>query len=144
MEKIRIGIDIGNVIFGGGGEDTSFFGDNFLNTPTMEGSFEAIASLSQTYDIWLISKCGQKVQDKTLLWFAHHEFFEATGVNPEQVIFCRKRPEKAGIAESLGLRAFIDDREDIIESMKGIVDQPILFTSWAETHVHPPLFFKAV
>ena len=140
MEKI--GIDIGNVIFGGGGEDTSFFGENFLETPVIHGSFEAISELAQEFDIWLVSKCGQKVQDKTLLWFAHHGFFEATGVNPEQVIFCRKRNEKAGIAESLGLRAFIDDREDIIDSMEGIVDQPILFTAWKETSVRPELFSR--
>lgn len=142
MEKVRIGIDIGNVIFGGGGDDTSFFGDNFLNTPTMEGSFEAVAELTKKFDVWLISKCGQKVQDKTLLWFTHHRFFELTGVKPEQVIFCRKRNEKAGIAESLGLQAFIDDRKDIIDSMQGVVERPVLFTSWKETAIVAPELFS--
>lgn len=141
MEKVRIGIDIGNVIFGGGGEDTSFFGDNFLNTPKIEGSFQAVSELAEKFDVWLISKCGQKVQDKTLLWFDHHDFFESTGVNSEQVIFCRKRNEKAGIAAELGIQAFIDDREDIINSMKGIVPTPVLFSSWQETRRKYPKLF---
>lgn len=135
MEQKKLGVDIGNVVIGGGGEDTSFFGDNFLNTPMIPGAFTEIAELAQEFDVWIISKCGQKVQDKTLIWLEHHNFFEVTGVKREQVIFCRKRNEKAGIAESLGLVAFIDDREDIIDSMQGVVQQPILFTSWAETEV---------
>lgn len=142
MCKIRIGIDIGNVIIGGGGADTSFFGDNFLLTPEILGAFAAIKELSKTFDVWLLSKCGQTVQAKTLLWLEHYDFFNQTGVNPEQVVFCRKRSQKAGIAQELGLRSFIDDREDIIESMVGIVDQPILFTSWAETHVWEPARFS--
>lgn len=141
MTKVRIGIDIGNVIIGGGGEDTSFFGDNFLRTPEIKDAFVSIAKLSEEYDVWLLSKCGQTVQDKTLAWFKDRNFFALTGVNPEQVLFCRQRNQKAGIAQNLGLRAFIDDREDIIDSMKGAVDQPILFTSWDKVKVHPTKFF---
>jgi hypothetical protein len=135
MEKIRIGIDIGNVIIGGATElpDTSFFSDNFLATPPIPESFESIQLLAEEFDVWLISKCGQKIQDRSLAWLEAYKFFEVTGVHPEQVIFCRQRKEKAPIAESLGLRVFIDDRVDIISSMEEIVDYPILFTSWRET-----------
>jgi hypothetical protein len=142
MEKKRIGIDIGNVIVGGGGEDTSFFSDNFLKTPKIDGAFEAIQSLAEEFDVWLLSKCGQTVQDKSLAWLLHHDFYKTTGVNPEQVIFCRQRNQKAGIAKNLGFRAFIDDRNDIIDSMEGIVDQPILFTSWEEVKVRPAESFQ--
>lgn len=135
MKKVSIGIDIGKVIIGGASEqpDTSFFSDDFLATPPVHESFESIQQLAQEFDVWIISKCGQKIQDRSLAWLAAYNFFETTGVNPEQVIFCRQRKEKAPIAESLGLRVFIDDREDIISSMKNIVEHPILFTSWKET-----------
>lgn len=141
MEKIKVGIDIGNVIIGGGGEDTSFFTDGFLNTPMIPGAFDSIKELSKSYDIWLLSKCGTKVQEKTLLWLADKDFFAETGVNPEQVIFCKTRPQKAGIAQENGFRVFIDDREDIIESMKGIVEQRILFTEWSKVKVQPVTWF---
>lgn len=154
--KKRVGVDLGNVVIGGGAaqtgetregdsaaiEDTSFFGDNYLKTPMVTDAFEAVAELSKNFDVWIISKCGLKVQEKSLNWLEHYNFFEITGVQREQVIFCRKRNEKAGIAQSLNLVAFIDDREDIIESMQGVVEQPILFTSWKETKVHPPERFK--
>lgn len=135
MEKVRIGIDIGKVIIGGASElpDTSFFSDNFLATPPVSEAFESIQLLANTFDIWLISKCGQKIQERSLVWLESYEFFESTGVKPEQVVFCRQRKEKAPIAQSLELRVFIDDRVDIISSMEGMVEHPILFTSWAET-----------
>lgn len=135
MEKVRIGIDIGKVIIGGVSElpDTSFFSDNFLATPPIEDSFESIQLLAEEFDIWLISKCGQKIQERSLVWLESYKFFEVTNVKPEQVVFCRKRNEKAPIAESLGLEVFIDDRVDIITSMEGVVDHPILFSSWKET-----------
>lgn len=135
MEKDSIGIDIGKVIIGGVSElpDTSFFGDNFLETPPIAESFESIRLLANEFDVWLISKCGQKIQERSLAWLEAYGFFEATGVKREQVIFCRQRKEKAPIAASLGLRVFIDDRVDIISSMAGVVEHPILFTSWDET-----------
>lgn len=135
MEKVRIGIDIGNVIIGGPSElpDTSFFSDDFLATPPVTESFESIQRLAQEFDVWLISKCGQKIQDRSIAWLEEYKFFEITAVKSEQVIFCRKRNEKAPIAKSLELRVFIDDRVDIITSMENIVDHPILFLSWEET-----------
>lgn len=141
MTKTRIGIDIGNVIIGGAGADTSFFSDDFLRTPEIPGAFEAITELASAYDVWLLSKCGQKVQDKTLIWLSKHLFFEQTGVDPQQVLFCRQRSEKAGIARDRGFHAFIDDRHDIIDSMKGIIDHPLLFTDWESIRKNPALTF---
>lgn len=142
MKQLTVGIDIGNVIIGGDGpEDTSFFSDNFLRTPMIKDAFDSIATIASTSDVWLISKCGEKVQAKTLAWLEDRDFFAITGVNPEQVIFCKTRPEKAGIAERLGLDVFIDDRTDIIDSMKGIVAQPILFTSWDKVKINLVAWF---
>lgn len=142
MSKLRVGIDIGNVIIGGGGEDTSFFSDGFLKTPMIPGAFDSIKEIAAKHDVWLISKCGARVQERTRDWLEDRDFFEITGVNPEQMIFCKTRPEKAVIAERLGLSVFIDDRDDIIDSMEGIVEQRILFTAWDKVNINPEVWFS--
>lgn len=131
---VRIGIDIGKVIIGGVGEaDTSFFTDDYLTTPAVQDSFISISLINTQHEVWLLSKCGEKVQNRTLEWLEDRKFFEITGIPRERVLFCRKRPQKAGIAQAHDFSVFIDDREDIIESMKGVVKRPILFTSWQDT-----------
>lgn len=132
-QKQRIGIDIGNVIIGGGGDDTSFFSDGFLNTPEIEDAFSCVGWLNTYYEVWLLSKCGQATEEKTLLWLEDRSFHELTGVPAERILFCRKRPQKAPIAVEHEFKVFIDDREDIINSMKDALPFPILFTSWEQT-----------
>lgn len=133
-QKKLVGIDIGNVIIGGAGsEDTSFFTDGFLATPEIKDAIKSIAALNREYKVWLLSKCGAATQAKTLLWLEDRDFHNITGIPSERVLFCRKRPEKAPIAAELGFKVFIDDREDIIQSMKDVLPFPILFTSWEKT-----------
>lgn len=129
---MRIGIDIGRVIIGGDGEDT-FFSDKFLDTPAVHGSFKAIEDLNRNHDIYLISKCGEMVEIKTDYWLADKWFYYFTGVSRAKTYFVRHRMDKAPVARALGLDVFIDDRQDIIDSMEGIVDTRILFTSWEQT-----------
>ncbi len=123
-----LGIDIGGVIIGGDGEDTSFFSDNFLLTPELEGASDVIARVkSQFDDVVIISKCGRRVEEKSILWLQHHKFFEKTDIDSDRLFFCRKRPEKAGIAQRLGVTHYIDNQIDIIKSMDGIVPNLFLF-----------------
>lgn len=134
MKKEAFGIDIGKVVVGGSGsEDTSFFSDGYLLTPEIEGAFESIRRLSEKFDVWVISKCGPSVQEKTLHWLLSRDFYAQTQVDPAKVLFVRKRHQKAPLAQELGLVGFIDDREDIIESMEGKIPHPILFHSWKQT-----------
>jgi hypothetical protein len=46
------------------------------------------------------------------------------------------------MAQALELDIFVDDREDIIESMQGIVKHPILFTSWEQTNAELERIFN--
>ena len=75
----RLGIDIGRVIIDGSahpdGGDTAFFaGDEatMLATPEMPGAIEAIAALADAfgYRVWLVSKCGPRVQERSRRWLA--------------------------------------------------------------------------
>lgn len=145
---MRIGIDIGNVIIGGGGEDT-FFTDEYLDTPEVPGAYDAIDSIVYgdkviieeegglgTYkienEIHFISKCGKVVESKSMEWLYVNKYYYL--IDNQNVHFVRKRHLKAPMAQALELDIFIDDREDIIETMQGVVKHPILFTSWEQTN----------
>lgn len=100
-----------------------------MKTPPVDGAFEQLRRLSAKKfgeHIHLVSKCGVKTEEKTKEWLAAHRFFEETGVPPTHLHFCRTRPEKAPICERLGVTAFIDDREDVLDCLK-TVETRILF-----------------
>jgi hypothetical protein len=135
----RLGVDIGRVIIEGDGPDTSFVGgseEDALRAPAIHGAFEALARLSERFEgrVWLISKCGKRVEARTRTWLDHHRFFETTGIHRENLLFCRTRPEKAPLCARLGITCFVDDRWDVIASMDGIVRSRVLFgTAMAPT-----------
>lgn len=129
---MKIGIDIGRVIIGGGSEDTSFFKDDFLSTPEIENAWGSVSDLVRMEnEVHFVSKCGPIIEERSIRWLENHYYFNR--VPQHRVHFVRKRNLKAPMALALELDIFIDDREDIISSMKGIVYLPILFKSWGET-----------
>ena len=136
----RLGIDIGRVIIDGssGTGDTSFFsGDTtaMLRTPAVPGAFEAITRLVRLFDgqAWLVSKCGPRVQQRSLEWLRHHRFFELTGIAEGNVRFCLQRPQKAIHCADLGITHFVDDKPDVIAAIEGVVAYRYLFKNWAST-----------
>ncbi len=127
-----LGVDIGRVIIEGDGPDTSFLGasdDDALRAPAMAGAFESLARLCDLFDgrVWLVSKCGPKIQDRSRRWLARHRFFERTGIWPIRLRFCRDRREKAPICHEIGIDFFVDDRLDVLRTMAGIVDHRVHF-----------------
>jgi hypothetical protein len=130
---VKIGIDIGNVIIGGGGEDT-FFTDDFLKTPEVAGALYSIGRLKDDgHELHLISKCGPSVEYKSMIWLSSKAYFMSI-LNEHRVHFVRKRHLKAPMALALELDIFIDDRLDIIDSMEQIVPNRILFIDWEHTN----------
>jgi hypothetical protein len=77
--------------------------------------------------VWLVSKCGQKVERRSRLWLAHHRFYEKTGIAPENLRFCRDRKHKAPICRDLGIQFFVDDRVDVLATMRPVVEHRFLF-----------------
>lgn len=146
---MKIGIDIGRVIIGGDGEDT-FFTDEYLDTPEVSGAYDSIDTIvygdkiiipdpegglgtfKLENEIHFISKCGKTVEQKTMEWLYSRKYYYL--IDNQNVHFVRKRHLKAPMAQALELDIFIDDRQDIIDSMQGIVAHPILFTSWEQTN----------
>ena len=120
-----LGVDVGGVIIDRVSDesDTSFFGDNYLRTPAVDSAFEALRLLNADRfagRVFLVSKCGARVQAKTLDWLEHHRFYDLTGVPREHVRFCRKRHEKAGICQELGVTHFVDDRLEVLSYLEAV------------------------
>ena len=124
MDRGTLGIDIGGVIIDrvNDNTDTSFFGDRYLETTAVKGAFEAIRELVRRRfgEIHLVSKCGVAVQVKTQRWLNHHNFFGETAVLANNLWFCRKRNEKAGICEKLRITHFIDDRLEVLSHLASV------------------------
>lgn len=145
----RLGIDVGRVIIDGSshpdGGDTAFFdGDEtaMLATPEMPGAFASIARLVTAFNgqVWLVSKCGPRVQARTLRWLDGHDFYARTGLAIDHLRFCRTRPDKRLHCVELGLTHFVDDRLEVHEAIHGTVDHQYLFgpqTRPAPAYVRP-------
>ena len=155
---MKLGIDIGRVLIApdapDGKADTSFIGGSLeaaLATPAYDGMFEAVPGLVQMFrvQVWLVSKAGPRVQEKTRHWLRHHRFFERTGISSENLRFCLERSQKAQHCLELGLTHFIDDRPDVLGHLEGVVANRFLFgpqrrpsglpgivpvPTWAEAH----------
>jgi hypothetical protein len=119
-ERVEVlGIDIGGVIIErvDNSADTSFFGANYLRTPAILNSFNAIGRLvGERFheNVYLISKCGVEVERKTLHWLENQGFYDKTGIHPDKILFCRKRSEKAGLCQRVGVTHFVDDRLEVL------------------------------
>lgn len=129
----KLGIDIGRVIINGeAGNDTTFFGHDdqaAMATPGVPGAFEAITELVDAFEqrAWLVSKCGPKIQRRSMLWLDHHGFWAKTGIDRANVRFCLERRDKAQHATKLGLTHFVDDRWDVHTHLAGLVEHLYLF-----------------
>ncbi len=131
-----------------GKADTSFLSgsvERAMETPPSPGAFDAVRDIVELFDgdAWLVSKCGKTVQDKTKRWLRHWNFYGETGLKPENLRFCLKRPEKAGHCKQLKLTYFIDDRLDVLEHLQGIVPNLYLFgeqktDSFPDWLIHAP------
>jgi len=141
VREPRLGIDIGRVIINGpahpGGGDTAFFeGDEptMLATPEMDGSVAAIGRLVTLFGgrVWLVSKCGPRVQERTLRWLEAHDFYRRTRLPAGHVRFCLTRGDKRLHCEELGLTHFVDDHPEVHAAILGIVDHHYFFGPQAE------------
>ena len=115
IQAEALGIDVGGVIIDRVNDDTdtSFFGDNYLNTTDVPGAIEAIGRLVARrfgQKSYVVSKCGARIEQRTRQWMAHRGFYDLTGIAPERFHFCRRRQDKAGICRELGITHFVDDR----------------------------------
>lgn len=132
----RLGVDFGRVIHGGaavaGEEDTAFLGgdhEEAMRSPATDGMFDVLPGLVTRFGgrVWVISKCGERVQRRTLEWLDRHDFYRITGVDRGNVRFCRKRADKAGHCAALSITHMVDDRLDVHVALRDLVPNLYLF-----------------
>ncbi len=131
-----LGVDIGRVIIHGDGPDTSFVGGSeadAMKTPALDGALESLTRLRERFEgrVWLVSKCGPRVQARTRRWLDRHRFFQTTGIPYGQLRFCLERRDKAAICHDLGISLFVDDRLDVLDAMRDLVEHRFLFGAQA-------------
>jgi len=80
-------------------------------------SFSSIRKTVELYkpdNIYLVSKCGEIIQSRTLEWLHKNNFFSETGVLESNIEFCLERKDKKGICEKFEIDIFIDDRFSVL------------------------------
>lgn len=125
MQTEVLGVDIGGVIIDRINDrtDTSFFSENYLQTTAVPGVVESLRQLVEKRfgeHVYLVSKCGSKVEAKSLRWLDHHRFHQMSGVPSGNIRFCRERHEKAGICRELGITHFVDDRLEVLSYLETV------------------------
>jgi hypothetical protein len=132
----RLGVDIGRVIIDGdhhpSGDDTAFLQggiEEMLRTPPVDGALDTLARLVRLFGgrVWLVSKCGPRVQHRTQQWLVHHRVQQQTGIPPSHLRFCRRRADKALHCAELAITHFVDDRVDVLVALAGVVPHRYLF-----------------
>lgn len=143
-----LGVDIGGVVIARSStreqEDTSFFGDRYLETPEVPGAFAALAQLvgsGRFAAVHFVSKAGEATARKTREWLAHRDAYAATGIPAACLHFCRERYEKRAICLIFGVTDFVDDRVDVLQNLDGAVARRYLFAPAGDRHrpAQPPV-----
>jgi hypothetical protein len=117
IEEAYLGVDFGRVIQGGAAEtgaaDTVLLDggpEEAMRTPSTAGAFEVLPRVVARFGgrAWVISKCGQRIQRRTLQWLDHHDFYQRTGIPRGNVRFCRRRADKAVHCAEPGITHMIE------------------------------------
>lgn len=130
---MRIGIDFGGVIVRQTLGNSPIDADAGLEL-MIPSAFECITKLVTISEgnVWIVSKASMATQIATRIWLGKTGFYKLTGFNPAHIHFCAKRREKAEICLQLKLTHFIDDSEEVIQSLIGLV--PNLYQFGSETN----------
>lgn len=130
--KTRVGIDFGGVIVRNltrvAGEDTGLCGDQSRSIAN-NGVYEAIREIVSICrgSVWIVSKAGTRMQERTRVWLDEQGFFKRTDLNPEHVRFCLQRQEKERICRELKISHFIDDRIHVMQILRHTVPHLYLY-----------------
>ncbi|WP_157623108.1 hypothetical protein [Terrabacter sp. Root181] len=71
-------------------------------------------------EVFIVSKCGPKVEARTRSWFHNTQFWTRTRIGPDHLFVVRERGDKAAVAERLSLTHFVDDRVGVLLAMSSV------------------------
>jgi len=104
---VRVGIDFGKTI-------------GLLEEEPAPFAFEMILHLAHKFgseNVFIVSKAGERIEERIRQWLEDHAFYEATGFAHENVIFVRGYADKAIVVERLRISIFFDDKCKIVASL---------------------------
>ncbi len=133
MNKEALGVDIGNVIIDHrliSKEEAKLLEERYSTIPATDGVFDCLKKLNDERfhgNIFLISKCTPWAKEKVSAWFKDNDFYNKTGVKPENVFFCQERSEKEKICKENNITHFVDDRLEVLSYMIDKVPNLFLF-----------------
>lgn len=88
--------------------------EDWEETDFVENSIEVVRRLYESDQfggrVYLVSKCGPKVEDRTRQWLRLRGFYDQTGLLEHQVYYVRDYAAKGLRCADLGISHFIDDR----------------------------------
>ncbi|OUS27547.1 hypothetical protein A9Q99_13955 [Gammaproteobacteria bacterium 45_16_T64] len=125
---MKIGIDFGGVIVKPADGDSPFdpdMGQSIEQTGAIESISKLIKSLNA--EVWIISKASKSTQIATRSWLSKVGFYQETGFIASNLLFCSKRTEKRILCEPLGLTHFIDDSEEVLDVLTGLIPNLFIF-----------------
>jgi hypothetical protein len=132
----RIGIDVGGVVLDFMpyfDTDVSFNGDNYLQTPEIEGAIDSIAELNRGRfkdQVCMVTRYDKNYgPGRVIEWLESKDFFARTGIPMDRYHPCIERYDKTPICINLGITHFIDDRAEVLSHMIDQVPHLYLFKS---------------
>jgi hypothetical protein len=108
LEKRVLGVDCGRVIL------------HQMNGTPVPGAIETLFVIVRNgrfQSIWVVSKCGPKVEAKTIGWLKALDFWQRTGIPEGNIRFCRTYQGKDPICRELGVTDFIDDKPIVLDCL---------------------------
>jgi hypothetical protein len=119
----RLGVDIGNVIINNqliDCNDQAFYVNHYSQVPPIKDAFEVLKKINNRQlnnRIYLVSRCPEYAEAIILKWLRENNFYDKTGIDINNIYFCRERKEKAVICERLKITHFVDDRYEVLSYM---------------------------
>lgn len=124
---MNVGIDLGRTIVD---SDSTRIGSHFAEKQPFPHAFEIIKKLVNICDnVYIVSKVNSEQKAAAEKWFTDVDFYNATGIKPENVYFCFERRDKAFFVKGLNINVFIDDRPEVLSYMDKYV-RKILFNPY--------------
>lgn len=100
--------------------------DNDRNK-TAPDSFRVVRHLvNQGHNVFLISKVNSRQKEDVERWLENVNFFNETGVKPENLFFCFERKDKGIFVKALDIDIMIDDRAEVMAHLPARVTKFLL------------------
>ncbi len=132
---MNIGIDLGYTIKGVRSDGHS---DRIA-----PDSFRVISELVKRGDnVFIISKVTSEQKGRAEIWLKNVDFFNQTGVNPQNVYFCFDRRDKALFVKALDIQIMIDDRAEVMVHLSPLVVKFLINPETDDYDIHSRRLFN--